>query len=185
MPLTQLDHLAALIVIDLQKGIVAFPLAHPSADIVSRSAQLAQAFRARNLPVALVNVSAPAPGRTDHPRPNLSAFPPDWADLVPELNAQPTDMLITKQRVGAFIGTQLHEELQRRNVTQVFFTGISTTAGVESSARSAADHGYNVVIVTDATTDRDLQSYTHAIEKVFPRFAETTTTEELLTHFPS
>ena len=180
MPLTQLDPIAALIVIDLKKGIVAFPLAHPSADIVSRSAQLAAAFRARKLPVALVNVSAPAPGRTDHPRPNLAAFPPDWTDLVPELNAQPTDILITKQRVGAFIGTHLHEELQRRNVTQLFFTGIATTAGVETSVRSAADHGYNVVIVTDATTDRDAANHTHSIEKVFPRFAETDTTENVL-----
>jgi nicotinamidase-related amidase len=62
MPLTTLDPIAALIVIDLQKGIVGLPTAHPTADIVSRSAALAQAFRDRRLPVVLVNVDAPAPG---------------------------------------------------------------------------------------------------------------------------
>jgi nicotinamidase-related amidase len=180
MPLTQLDPTAALIVIDLQKGIVAIPTAHPAADIVSRASQLAAAFRSRNLPVVLVNVTAAAPGRTDTPRRDLSAFPADWTDLAPELNPQPTDHRISKQRFGAFIGTDLNEYLRQRSVTQVFIVGISTSVGVESTARSAFDHGYNVVIVTDATTDRDLDSHLYCIEKIFPRLAETTTTETAL-----
>jgi nicotinamidase-related amidase len=57
MPLTQLDPTAALIVIDLQKGIVGMPTAHPIAEIVERNAQLARAFRERGLPVVLVNVT--------------------------------------------------------------------------------------------------------------------------------
>ncbi|HWF03601.1 MAG TPA: isochorismatase family protein, partial [Candidatus Angelobacter sp.] len=62
MPLTQLDTTAALIVIDLQKGIVGIPTVHPSGEIVERSARLARAFRERGLPVVLVNVSGRAPG---------------------------------------------------------------------------------------------------------------------------
>jgi nicotinamidase-related amidase len=179
MPLTQLDSVAALIVIDLQKGIVAIPTAHSTADVVDRSAQLARAFRARGLPVVLVNVTAPAPGRTDTQRPKFS-FPDDWADLVPELEQQPGDYTVSKQRVGAFIGTKLQDYLQERGVTQVFITGVATSVGVEATARSAYDYGYNVVLVVDAMTDRDPAAHSYSVEKIFPRIGETETTENVL-----
>jgi nicotinamidase-related amidase len=180
MPLTQLDPVAALIVIDLQKGIISIPGAHPMTEIIDRSAQLASAFRQRNLPVVLANVKpGAASGRTDFVRPKMS-LPPDWADLVPELDAQPTDHLVTKHHPGAFIGTDLDAYLRSRNVTQVFITGVATTVGVESTARSAYDHGYHVVLVTDAMTDRSAENHRHAIEAVFPRIAELCTTAEAL-----
>ena len=179
MPLTTLDTTAALIVIDLQKGIVALPTVHSTAEIVDRSAQLARAFRERDLPVVLVNVTAPAPGRTDAGPRNFS-FPDNWAELVPELEQQPNDYLVSKQRPGAFIGTGLDEYLRGRGVNQVFLTGIATGTGVEATARSAFDHGYNVVFVVDAMTDRDAEVHRHSIEKVFPRLGETDTTENVL-----
>src|SRR5258707_4829570 len=114
MSLTKLDTHAALIVIDLQKGITALPTVHPMKEIIGHTAALAGAFRERGLPVVLVNVTAAAPGRTDVGPRNLS-FPPDWTELVPELEQQSGDYLISKQRVGAFIGTQLDEILRRRN----------------------------------------------------------------------
>ncbi len=180
MPLTTLDPTPALVVIDLQKGIVDRPTAHPNSEIVARSAQLARAFRERGLPVVLVNVSA-APGRTDR-GPRNYAFPPDWTELVPELEQRPDDYLVTKQRVGAFIGTSLDEYLRRRGVTQIFLTGVATSVGVESTARSAYDHGYNVVLVVDAMTDLDPEAHRHTVEKVFPRIGETETTENVLKH---
>src|SRR5580658_6699773 len=125
MPLTALDAIAALIVIDLQKGIAGMQTVHPAAEIIDRAAQLARAFRERALPVVLVNVTGTAPGRTDATRPKFS-FPSDWAELVPELGQQPTDHLVSKQRVGAFIGTDLNEYLRGRRVTQLFLTGIAT-----------------------------------------------------------
>lgn len=180
MPLTQIDPHAALIVIDLQKGVVAMQTAHPMGEIVARAAQLAQAFRERGLPVVLVNVTGLAPGRTDAGRFNLASLPPDWAELVPELRQQPGDHLVSKQRVGAFIGTGLDNYLRERGVTQIFLAGVATSAGVESTARSAYDHGYNVVLVTDAMTDRNGEAHRHSAEVIFPRLGETETTENLL-----
>jgi len=179
MPLTKLDTTAALIVIDLQKGIVGLPTVHPAGEIVDRSAQLARAFRDRGLPVVLVNVSGRAPGRTDAGAPKFSV-PPDWTELVPELEQQPSDYIVTKQRAGAFIGTSLDETLRQRGVTQVFLTGVATSLGVESTARSAYDHGYNVVLVVDAMTDRDADAHRHSVEKIFPRLGETATTDDVL-----
>lgn len=183
MPITKLDATTALIVIDLQKGIVGLATVHPASGIVDRSAQLARAFRERGLPVVLVNVSGRAPGRTDAGIPKFS-FPPDWTELVPELEQQPGDYLVTKQRVGAFIGTDLDAYLRERGVTQVVLTGIATSAGVESSARSAYDLGYNVTLVADAMTDRDADIHRHCIEKVFPRLGEIDTTENVLKQLP-
>jgi len=152
---------------------------HPCGEIVGRVAQLARAFRGRALPVVLVNVTGAAPGRTDAVPRNFS-FPPDWTDLVPELEKQSSDYLVTKQRVGAFIGTSLDDFLRQHGVTQVFLTGISTSAGVESTARSAYDLGYNVVLVVDAMTDRDLDLHNRSVEKIFPRLGETDTTAKVL-----
>jgi nicotinamidase-related amidase len=180
MPLTKLDNIAALVVIDLQKGIVGMPTVHPAAEIVGRAARLARAFRERGLPVVLVNVTGIAPGRTDAGRPNISSFPPDWADLAPELEPQPGDNLVSKQRWGAFIGTSLDEHLRQRGVTQIVLAGVATSIGVESTARSAHDHGYNVALVIDAMTDRDADAHKYSVEKIFPRLGEIDTTENVI-----
>lgn len=180
MPLTKLDRHAALIVIDLQKGVVGMPAAHPMGEIVGRNAELARAFRERGLPVVLVNVTGVAPGRTDAGKFNLAALPPDWTELVPELQLKAGDHVVSKQRVGAFIGTGLDNYLREHAVTQIFLTGVATSAGVESTARSAYDHGYNVVLVADAMTDRNAEAHRHSVEVIFPRLGEVDTTANVL-----
>jgi nicotinamidase-related amidase len=179
MSLTQLDTNAALIVIDLQKGIVGMTTTPAANEVLGRAAELARAFRKRGLTVVLVNVTGLAPGRTDAGMRKLS-FPPDWTELVPELEEQVGDVLISKQRRGAFLGTGLDEILRERGVTQVFLAGISTSAGVESTARSADDFGYNVVFVTDAMGDSDAEVHRFCLEKIFPKLGETETTVNVL-----
>ncbi len=178
MALTQIDPMAALVVIDLQKGIVGMPLAHPAHEIVGRTAELLRAFRARSLPVVLVNVAGRPPGRTE----TKFAFspPPDWTDFVPELDRQSGDHLVTKMNIGAFYGTALERILRRHQVTQIFLTGVATSVGVETTAREAYDYGYNVVTVVDAMTDRDADAHRYSVEKIFPRIAETANTEDVL-----
>lgn len=182
MPLTTLDPHTALVVIDLQKGIVSLPTAHDADAVVQRSAALAEAFRAAGQPVVLVNVTGGAPGRTDQQQSGQARPEPaaDWAELVDELGVQPEDHLVTKQTFGAFTGTSLERYLRERGVTQVVLTGISTSVGVESTARFAHELGFNVVLVTDAMTDRSAESHDHSVGSVFPRLGETTTTQEVL-----
>ena len=179
MPLTKLDATVALVVIDLQKGIVGLPTVHPASEIVSRAAQLARAFRERGLPVVLVNVTGGAPGRTDA-GPRKFSFSADWTELVPELEQQADDHLISKQRVGAFLGTSLDGYLHERGATQIVLTGVSTSGGVESTARNAYDLGYNVALVVDAMTDMDAEAHRLSVEKIFPRLGETGKTDDVL-----
>jgi nicotinamidase-related amidase len=155
MSLSQLDSNAALIVVDLQKGIVAMPTVHPATYVVQQSAALLRAFRAKNHPVVLVNVDAGAPGRSDAGNRALPSDP-DFAAFVPELEQAPSDHVVTKKRWGAFLTTDLDAWLRSKGVEQVVIVGIATSIGVESTARFASEHGYHVVMVTDAMTDFDI-----------------------------
>jgi nicotinamidase-related amidase len=179
VPLTQVDDRSALIVIDLQKGIVSQPTATPASEIVERAARLARAFRERGLPVVLVHVTGRAPGRTDA---GMRQFPADadWADLLPQLEQQPSDFIVTKQRPGAFVGTPLDDYLRQEGVTQIVLAGISTSIGVESTARSAYDLGYNVAFVVDAMIYRDADNHRHCLERTFPRFGQSGKTDDVL-----
>lgn len=179
MPLTQVDPVPALIIIDLQKGVVAMAAPEVAAVVIDRSAQLARTFRKRGWPVVLVNVTARNPARTDGGFPNFNP-PADWTDLVPELERQASDFLVSKKSFGAFLNTPLDALLRERSVTQIFLAGVATSIGVESTARSAYDLGYNVVFVADAMADRVPAAHQHAIETIFPRLGEVDTTANVL-----
>jgi nicotinamidase-related amidase len=175
-----LDPSTALIVIDLQKGIVEGSFIHPIGDIIDRTLTLIDAFRAKNLPVVLVNVAGRAPGRTEQgPRSSMS-FSDGWTDLLPQLNRQPGDLVVTKRSWGAFATTDLELQLKTRGTTQVVVTGVATSGGVEATARQAYEQGFNVTLALDAMTDTREQAHEHSIRNVFPRVGETGSTQEIL-----
>ncbi|WP_030897979.1 isochorismatase family cysteine hydrolase [Streptomyces sp. NRRL F-5126] len=180
MALTAIDPVPALAVIDLQKGIVATRNDSRTAAAVKQAICLTAEFRRHGLPVVLVNVTGRAPGRTEAKRPWSNAEPPSgWADLIDELDVRPTDHLITKRRRSAFHDTGLDTLLRDLGVTQIVLAGLSTSAGVESTARSACDHGYHVVLATDAMSDPDADAHRHSTERVFPKLGETATAAEI------
>ncbi|QGY29036.1 isochorismatase family protein [Pantoea cypripedii] len=179
MALTTLDAKTALIVIDLQHGIVALPVVHDPKVVIERCARLTDAFRANDLPVVLVNVAGGAPGRNEQAR-HSGDLPADWAVLVPEMTPQPGDISITKKTWGAFHNTSLHEQLQQRGVTQVVVCGIATSIGVESTARQAYELGYNVTLATDAMTCLNADTHQNSVERIFPRLGETGSTADVL-----
>lgn len=179
MPATTLDRSTALIVVDLQKGIASIPCAHPMADVVKNASSLAAAFRRRGLPVILVNVTGGAPGRTEQ-APPLGDLPADWADLLPELDRQPQDHLVTKRTWGAFTGTDLEEYLRGKGVTQVALCGVATSIGVESTARHAYELGFNITLAVDAMTDMNADAHANSLARIFPRLGETGTTQEII-----
>ncbi len=180
MPLTALDPITALIVIDLQKGLAGHPTIHPFAEVVARIRELIDAFRAEGLPVVLVNVAGRAPGRTEQGSRNTEAFAEDWTELLPELAQQPSDILVTKRSWGAFATTTLDEQLKAKGVTQVVVTGISTSAGVEATARQAYEQGFHVTLALDAMTDVRQEAHEHSVQNVFPRIGETGSTQKIL-----
>jgi nicotinamidase-related amidase len=174
-----MDPKSALIVIDLQKGIVAYPTAHPVGEVIKRASELAEAFRRKGLPVVLVNVTGGAPGRVEQIR-GGGERPAGWAELVADLNPQPTDHRVTKQTWGAFTNTGLEAHLKKLGVTQVVIAGVSTSAGVESTARQAHECGFNLTLAVDAMTDMNVDTHTNSVTRIFPRLGETGSTREIL-----
>jgi nicotinamidase-related amidase len=118
MPLTALDPNTALLVIDLQKGIINGDFIHPIGKIIDRTCALIDVFHQKNLPVALVNVVGRPLGRTEQgPRSNIS-FSEGWTDLLPQLDQRSSEIVATKRSWGAFATTDLEVQLKVREVTQ-------------------------------------------------------------------
>lgn len=180
MPLTTLDPTTALVVIDLQQGVLAMEGSpYSMRDVVARSAELADAFRRHDLPVVLVNVDGTPAVRTDaNPKGEGRTIPAEGMALAPELGEP--DKVVTKHSPGAFIGTDLEDYLRTRGVTQVVVTGVATSVGVEATVQQAFELGFHVTTPVDAMTDRNGETHEHSITEVFPKRAETGTTAELL-----
>ena len=184
MPAT-LDQATALVLIDLQNGITALPTAHPADDIVLRSAALADAFREHHLPVVATRVGFSADGgdvvrtRTAANTPMVT-FGPEGTVMRPELRLDENAILITKRGWNAFYGTELDLQLRRRGISGIVLAGISTSVGIESAARAAAERDYQLTIVTDAVTDTDLGAHNNSLKAIFPKIAELATTDEVV-----
>jgi nicotinamidase-related amidase len=169
----------ALVLIDLQNFIVARPMApHSAADVVARSKNLAEAFRAAAAPVVLVQVAFSKDG-ADAPPKNVDepmqfragGFPPGALDLAEGL-AAPGDLHVTKRQWGAFYGTELELQLRRRGVKTIVLAGIATNFGVESTARQAWELGFDLVVAEDAcATSLSAETHAMAVTKVFPRIS--------------
>jgi nicotinamidase-related amidase len=192
MALTTLDPKTALVLIDLQHGIVAPPAVPRSgAEVVARGKELADAFRAHELPVVLVNVAfspdfgdAPKGRDDEEPEPDDDSgdegMPADFAVIVDELGAQDTDIRVTKRQWGGFHGTDLDTQLRRRGVTQIVLAGLVTSRGVDTTAREAYAHNYSVAFAVDAMADRGIEVHENAIERIFPQIGQRATTAEIL-----
>jgi len=176
--MTELDpRTTALVLIDLQNGILGRTLVPVSADeLVARGKTLAGKFRAAGAPVALVNAAPKLDGpprQVDEPTPLPKTLPPGFVDLAPGL-AEPGDILITKSTWGAFFMTDLDSELKARGVSVIVLGGVATHIGVESTARQAWDLGYALVIARDATTSMAIEPHEGTMRHIFPRIARIT-----------
>lgn len=177
---------SALVLIDLQDGILAAPLAPLSGeDLLAAGQGLAERFRAAGAVVVLVRVGWSAgyadapPGLTDRP----TVRPPeerreDWSRLAPGLQ-RPGDLVVVKRQWGAFHGTELDLQLRRRGIDTVVVGGVATNFGVESTVRAAWELGYGVIVAEDICTSFDAAMHAFPMSAVFPRIARVTSAPAL------
>jgi nicotinamidase-related amidase len=180
MPITTLDPRTALVVIDLQQGMTSLTLLHPLGEIVARACALIEAFRRHALPVVLVNVEGKPPGRSERGF-RMQVLPADFAELLPALNRQPQDHIVTKRTPGAFTNTDLEAYLKRQGITQIVLVGIATSSGVEATARHAYELGFNVSFAIDAITDGDAEAHANSLSRIFPKLGETDSSAAFIT----
>lgn len=182
---TALDKKTALVLIDLQNGIVQLPLAHPAKDILANATKLVEAFHKAGLPVVAVNVNpnnskAFAVRKEGGPAGGGQQLPDEFMHIVKELGTTPDDIYVTKTTWGAFGSTDLDEKLKALGVTGIVIGGIATSIGVEGTAREANAKLYNLTFVSDMMTDMHAEAHEHSFKYIFPRLGEIGTTEEIL-----
>src|SRR6202162_2491014 len=163
----------ALLLIDLQNAIVGMNLVpHTAAQVVENSRKLADAFRGQGAPVVYVRVDLNDFMALPVDQPfNLGdkPLPAAASEIAPSAGFQPGDILVTKRHWGAFAGTDLEQQLKSRGIDTVVLTGISTNAGVESTARQGTGLGFAFVLVEDACSAQDAEQHRYAFEEIFPR----------------
>ncbi|MGI4863207.1 MAG: isochorismatase family protein [Janthinobacterium lividum] len=182
---TALDKNTALVLIDLQNGILQMPVVGSVSEILANAAKLVAAFRQAELPIVLVTVDPtknPSGLRNEAKRPPIGTLPASWFELAPEIKAEPGDIRITKYTWGAFHNTDnsLDEELKKRHVTGIVLAGVSTSIGVESTARAAFERGYNIAFAQDAMSDLVPSAEKNSLQVIFPRIGELDSTDNII-----
>jgi nicotinamidase-related amidase len=178
----------AIVVIDLQKGIAQIPggAPHTKSAVIANCARLLSAARAAGAQPVLVHVGGAPDGAdrlhtpTDQPMRSLGQLPPDWSELIPELNRQPSDIVIFKRQWGAFYGTDLDLQLRRRNLSTIILCGISTEAGVESTARDAYERNYELIFAEDAMTGSTAEGHANSVQRILPRLGRVRSTDQII-----
>jgi nicotinamidase-related amidase len=173
----------ALVLIDLQNGIVGRALApRPASEVMRHARQLAEAFRARGAPVVYVHVLLGEIARlpVDAPPPAGSPPPPEASELSPDAGFQPGDLRVAKRQWGAFYATELDQLLRRRGISTIVLGGIATNMGVESTARAAAERGYAQVFAEEAMTTFSAEAHAFSINHILPRIGRVRNTQEIL-----
>jgi nicotinamidase-related amidase len=167
----------ALVLVDLQQGILGFAKAPRSAEsVLMASATLAKCFREIGAPVVLVRVGwsddfgdalkQPVDQPVTLP---AGGLPSTWWDIPEVLEVGEEDLMITKRQWNAFHGTELDLQLRRRGIKTIVLGGISTNIGVESTARAGHEHGYALVLVEDAMSCAASEHHQASVNYIFPR----------------
>ncbi|KUN89612.1 isochorismatase [Streptomyces bungoensis] len=158
----------ALVLVDLMDRIVALPLEpRKGTDVLSAAQELAAAFRSAGALVVLIRVE----------RPSAAEQPPGSA-LVAGLRRD-GDLEVVKRTIGGFQGTDLDARLRERGIRTLVFGGIATNLGVESTARAAADLGYDLVFAEDAMAAFTAAEHEASVRLDFPRLGTVTKAADL------
>lgn len=137
----------ALLVVDVQVGIIDGFSAYRGAEVLERINTLLARARSSGTPVIYVQHN----GGDDHPlKPNT----PAW-QIHPAIKPLDTELIINKHSSDSFFETLLTSELEMRGIKNLVVTGCMTEYCVDTACRSAVAHGYDVTLASDAHTTID------------------------------
>ncbi len=149
--------------------------------------RLREQFRAGGRPVVHVTLGAALPDASDAP-PHMRKLLSSCSnyvgsrehEILDELKPLPGEHVVRKTSVGAFASTAIDSLLRSLGVDQLYMVGVSTNMCVETTAREAADRGFQVTLVEDScgTTFEELH---HVTMRNFQRlFGRVVSTEQAL-----
>lgn len=102
------------------------------------------------------------------------------ASVIDELAPAPEDYVIPKYRWSAFFQTYLELALRTRKIDTLIIAGGSTDVGVASTAYTARDLDYNLVIVSDACSSPEHDNHDQFMRRIFPRMARVRTAAQVV-----
>ena len=137
----------ALVVIDVQKGVVAN--AHQRDDVIGNISTLVDRARAEDVPVIWVQHNS------DDDLPQGS----DQWQYVDELQRADAEPLVHKRYGDAFEDTDLESQLAALGVGRLVVTGAQTDECIRSTIHGAFTRGYDAILVGDAHTTEDLSEW--------------------------
>jgi nicotinamidase-related amidase len=144
----------ALLVIDVQVGIIEGFHAYRGREVLEQINTLLSKARASNVPIIYIQHD----GEAGHP---LEAGTEAW-QIHPEIKPHEEDLIIRKRASDSFFETTLQRELEARRVKHLIVTGCMTEYCVDTTARRAISMGYDVSLVSDAHTTIDNKLLTAA-----------------------
>ena len=154
--------------------------------VVPNTQKLLATFRALGAPVIFITYGAETPDCSDVAR-HIRAFVQATGnkvgkaehDIVDALRPLPQEPVLNKTTMGAFGSTGIDARLRALGVTELVVVGVSTNNCVGMTAMEAADKGYGVVLVSDATgtcSDRMQQAYEEMFLRLWGRVLSTSET---------
>src|SRR5262249_55124608 len=99
--------------------------------------------------------------------------------IHPGLMPAESDIVVTKNRISAFAGTDLDLLLRAHDIETLVMFGIATSGVVLASFQSAVDADYETVVISDCCADLDMELHQLLLVKHFPRFGTVTTAAEI------
>jgi nicotinamidase-related amidase len=160
--------------------------------VVPGCRRLLDAFRAAGLRVVHVTIGPELPDGADMVALRRPAIAPGLDSMLhcrgtfehrilEELEPRPGEFVINKTSRGAFNSTAIERLLLNLGLEALIVVGVSTSSCVETTARDAADRGFKVAIVEDATAELDEPSHEATLRQFAVRFGRVWTVEETLT----
>jgi nicotinamidase-related amidase len=180
----------ALVVIDVQRGFdEPYWGSRNNPQAEDNIAQLLAAWRAERKPIVHVKHNSRLPHSPLHPSNTGNAF----KDFAAPRDGEAT---FGKDVNSAFIGTDLEANLRRDDIADLVLVGLTTPHCISTSARMAANLGFNVSVVSDATAahagrgpdgvviDAETMHY-HALAALNGEFAQIVSTADLIGRAPA
>ncbi len=106
---------------------------------------------------------------------------PHDREIIAELKPQPQDIVFQKRRPDGFVGTDFDLMLRSNGIKTIVISGVATEGGIEGTARSARNLGYDVVILKDCVGSRNRELHDMALKLMEQTFFDVSTASEIVT----
>ncbi|MGO2750846.1 MAG: isochorismatase family protein [Pseudoclavibacter sp.] len=178
----------ALVVIDMADGWLSgdsmFTNDHPG--VVANISKLLEVFRERGLPIYFTtwkfDIEANELGTVWAKKSPVTQKFGDGAELIPELDRRPNELVINKPRPSAFSGTHLTAHLIGEGVDTIVLTGVSTSGCIRATAESAVDLNFHVIVPEEAVGDRSPRSHLSNLLDIDLKMGDVMPVAEVIDH---